>query len=70
MREREKKSLKDVNRISRGIENSLNSYLCYAPFTTTGNRSKQSFDALTVEEGGRRMETEKTSFCSALRKTQ
>lgn len=30
------------------------------PFsTTTGNKSKQLFDALTAEEGGRRMEMEK-----------
>lgn len=57
------------------MENALNSHLCCAPFTTTGNKSKQSFDALTVKEGGRReMEKdgkmEKTFFCSALSKTQ
>lgn len=41
------------------MENALNSHLCCAPFTTTGNKSKQSFDALTAEEGGSRMEMEK-----------
>lgn len=31
-------------------------------FTTTGNKSEQSFDALTVAEGGRGMEMEKDFF--------
>ena len=59
MRERErerKKKPKDINRISRGLGNALNSHLSCALFTTTGNKSKQSFDALTVEEGGKKME--------------
>lgn len=37
----------------------MNSHLFCAALTTTGNKSKRSFDALTVEEGGRRMEMEK-----------
>lgn len=34
----------------------------HSEFTTTGNKSEQSFDALTVAEGGRGMEMEKDFF--------
>lgn len=53
-RQKEKKrTLKDISRISAGWENTPTSHLCHGSFTTTGKKSEQSFDALTVEEGGR-----------------
>lgn len=45
-----------------GMENAPNSHLRWNSFTTTGNKSEQSFDALTVVEGGRGMEMEKVEW--------
>lgn len=53
-----KEKLKDINRMY-GLKNAPNSHLRWNSFTTTGNKSEQSFDALTVAEGGGGMEMEK-----------
>lgn len=58
---KKKEKLKDINRMY-GMENAPNSHLRWNSFTTTGNKSEQSFDALTVSEGGRGMEMEKDFF--------